>query len=151
MLLVEVLCSIALFISIIQTDGHELYVADKKFTSRFREMNVKGIQECVEACNKDRKCGAFALSGHAQCFVEDPSGGVEFNPNLSIMVKSSHHGCKKRCPEAFITLGMAGGCYYPVLDQILSWEEAEAACQELDPRAHLISINNEEVNGVNQE
>ena len=128
---------------------HQIYVANNQYSSRFTKVDIHDIQACIEACSKDKKCGAFALGdeeNRIECFLEDPSGSVlESIPNLSIMVKSSVNKCREDCPSDFLTLGLTGGCYYPVLDQTLNWEDAEAACQKLDDRAHLISLDNQEV------
>ena len=150
MLLVKVLCVMALFICLHQIDGHELYVANNTFTSTFRKLVVKGIKECFEVCDQDRKCEAFAVrefSGHAHCFIEDPTGNMTLTsrPGAVIMVKSSVNKCREECPAEFITLGLTGGCYYPILDKIHNWRAAEAACQELHQRAHLVSVNSPEV------
>ena len=106
-----------------------------------------------------------------ECFIEDTSGNItlESNSDLFIMVKVSGHRCKEDspktvapaptlislqnnetgfqdgCPGNFSTLNLTGGCYYPVLDKRLNWRAAEAACQKLDSRAHLISVDNPDV------
>ena len=142
-----VLSLILILMGLTQIEAHELYLPNKKLQIKFRGVEVPGIQECIEVCNLDRKCEALAMNGHAQCFIEDSMGNVppESVPDLIIMMKSSLNKCREDCPADFITLGLTGGCYYPVLDQELSWEDAEAACQELDQRAHLFSANNLEV------
>ena len=43
------------------------------------------------------------------------------------------------CPVPFIKIGDLICCYYPVLEAT-NWDDAEAACQELSPSAHLISF-----------
>ena len=43
------------------------------------------------------------------------------------------------CPEQFPRIGNLTGCYHAV-SQKVSWDEAEAACQALDPQAHLVSF-----------
>ena len=141
------LCLLLILMGLFQIKAHELYLLNKKIESQFREVEVPDIQECIEACNLDRKCGALAMTGHAQCFIEDPTGNVTLTsrPGTVIMMKSSVNKCREDCPADFITLGLTGGCYYPVLDQKLKWEAAEADCQKLDHKAHLITINNLEV------
>ena len=106
-----------------------------------------------------------------ECFIEDTSGNITLESNLDpiIMVKMGGHRCKEDspetvvptqalitvmnnetssqdgCPGNFSTLNLTGGCYYPVLYKTLKWEAAEASCQELDQRAHLISVDNRDV------
>ena len=140
-----VLCLTLILMGLSQIKAHELYLPNKKIKTKFRKVEVPGIQECIEACNLDRRCGALAMDGHAQCFIEDSTGRVtpESIRDLSIMVKSSERRCKERCPSDFITLGLTRGCYYPVLNETLNWEAAEAASRKLELRAHLIRIRNQ--------
>ena len=50
-----------------------------------------------------------------------------------------------RCPSSFMTsLNSSTGCYYSVPHR-LSWNDAEAECQRHDQRAHLISLDSDEV------
>ena len=125
---------------------HEIYNPRKEQSAVYIQLSTPGgIQECIEACNKNRKCGAFAWISSGQCWVEDPGGNVAIapTPGLMIMEKKRENECRG-CPWDFVTLGLEGGCYYIAMDR-LYWHDAEAACQELDPRAHLISINDEKV------
>ena len=129
-----------------QVKSHELYTGVTQYSGTFTKLSSPGgIQECIEACNRNRKCRAFAWSPTGGCWVEDPGGNATVQSiaaGLMIMVKRESK-CKG-CPEGFVSLGLDGGCYYPVLDS-RNWHDAEAACQELDPRAHLININDEKV------
>ena len=136
-----------LLLSFCLVKSHELYTSVTQYSGAFKKLSTPGgIHECIEACNRDRKCGAFAWSLTLGCWVEDPGGNttVESFASLMIMAKKKENDCKG-CPEDFVSLGLDGGCYYPVLDS-RSWHNAEAAYQELDPRAHLIHVPTLQVN-----
>jgi len=49
------------------------------------------------------------------------------------------------CPVNFTFLPAAGGCYQ-VIGEALNWNESQARCPTLDPRAHLVVIRNGEQN-----
>ena len=144
-----ILSRLFLFLYIVcvgQPKSYELYTGVTQYSGSFRKLSTPGgIQEYIEACNRNRKCGGFAWSQTGGCWVEDPGRKATVESiaiGLMIMIKMESK-CKG-CPEDFDTMGLAGGCYYPVLDRA-NWHNADASCQELDPRAHLISINNEKV------
>ena len=95
-----VLCLTLILIGLSQIEAHELYLPSKKIGLKFRKVEVPGIQECIEACNLDRKCESLAMNGHAQCFIEDPTGnvgnqGIRSIPDAVIMVKSSINKCRE--------------------------------------------------------
>ena len=146
------LCLITLSLCPCSNKAHEFYVANNDFSADFKKLNVSDVQKCIEECNKYSDCKAFAYVGspgtnNGECFIEDPSGDLTSPPatDAVVLVKMAENRCKGDCPEHFTNLTLTGGCYYPVLDQELKWEDAEAACQELDQRAHLIRLNNKEV------
>ena len=51
---------------------------------------------------------------------------------------------KIECPAPFTRIGDLTGCYRVVSKEV-SWDEAEAACQALDPQAHLVSFESKQV------
>ena len=123
--------------------SHELYAGVTQYSGTFKKLSTPGgIQECIDTCNRNRKCGAFTWSPIGGCWVED-NGGL-FSIGLVTMVKKKINKCEG-CPWDFVNLGLQSGCYYPVSDRN-NWENAEAACQELDPRSHLIRVDTSEVN-----
>ena len=139
------LYSAILFTFVCEINGHEFYTAKKDHSANFTKLDVRDAQNCIDACNRDRKCGAFSMvdqGNSVDCFIEDPSGDVRLN-HASVMVKTCGRRCVEDCPPGFTS--RVGGCFYLVMDKRLTWEAAESACQDLDCRAHLISINNQKV------
>ena len=49
------------------------------------------------------------------------------------------------CAAPFTKIGNIPGCYYPAVNEEVTWQEAEDACQALNPRAHLITFDSLEV------
>lgn len=144
-------CCVILILVFIQTIGHELYVAKKDYSASFTKLEVRNAQNCIEACNQNRKCGAFAFvdqGDSVDCFIEDHFGKVRLI-YVPIMVKNYENKCEEGCSDGFTTLGgLVGGCYRPVMNQRVQWVEAEAACRELHCAAHLIRINNIKVKNM---
>ena len=53
---------------------------------------------------------------------------------------------EETCSAPFAEIDDLTGCYHIVQsDDEASWNEAEATCQSLDPRAHLVSFQSKEV------
>ena len=48
------------------------------------------------------------------------------------------------CSTPFIKIGDLTGCYHVVLTEV-TWDEAQDACQALDPQAHLVSFETNKV------
>ena len=142
-----------------------LYILSKNIHGSFTKLDTKpyfGIQECIEACNIDKSCSAFSVisrmkSNHTNCFISNGSGSEELDSGAEVWVKldelqvSFNRTCHKQnelvgnCPSPFVELGDIPGCYYPAVNEEVTWQEAEDACQALDPCAHLISFDSLEV------
>ena len=51
------------------------------------------------------------------------------------------------CPAPFTRIGNLISCYHVVAEKA-AWDVAEAKCQDLNPEAHLVSLESEEVNAL---
>ena len=143
----------------------ELYMLSRDIHGNFTKLSIKryfGIQECIEACNTDKNCYAFGViskmnNNQINCFISNGSGSEELDSGAEVWVKLDelqvpfNRTCHKQnellrnCPSPFVGLGDIPGCYYPAVNEEVTWQEAEDACQALDPRAHLISFDSLEV------
>ena len=143
----------------------ELYMPNKDIHGSFTKLDIKpyfGIQECIEACNTDKNCYAFGVisrmnSNQINCFISNGSGSEELDFGAEVWEKVGelqvpfNRTCHKQnelvgnCPSHFVELGDIPGCFYPAVNEEVTWQEAEDACQALDPRAHLISFESLEV------
>lgn len=125
------------------------------------------VGDCLATCDLKDECEAIALlrknETSVQCYIQDTNGDARLNESAEILVKKekiesyrnrrcSEHNqsaantgtetttadAEQGCPDNFITqIGNMAGCYY-VSQSSKKWAEAEAHCQNLDPRAHLI-------------
>ena len=79
-------------------------------------------------------------SEQVECYINNGTGSVTLDSSTEVKVKEEH------CPCGFRGLVVSGGCYRFETTR-LKWNDAEAACQALDLRAHLASL---ETQGVKQ-
>ena len=64
---------------------------------------------------------------------------------LSVMPKQEmEDDVVTSCSAPFSRIGNLTGCYHVGADEV-TWDAAEDACQNLDPRAHLVSFETDEV------
>ena len=138
---------------------HQLYVLNNEIRSGFTKLDLEpysGNQECLEACNNDKQCEAIAMtyignSDLVECYVRNGTGHEDINSNVEVGVKdpkpsANNEDMPATCPSNFVTsLESSTGCYYLAVTDWRKWYEAEAECQRLDWRAHLISLDSDEV------
>ena len=144
---------------------HELYIFSKDNHAKFTKFDIKpysGLQECIEACNVDENCYAFGInsrinSNQINCFISNGSQSSILDSAVEVWVKPGEQQisvgktCLEEntlpgnCPNPFVRLRNLTGCYYPAVNEHVTWQEAEDACQDLDSRAHLISFDSPEV------
>ena len=148
---------IFMFAATISLAVPELYSSRDKTGIGFTKLEISpysGIQECIEACNKEQYL-AFGWksrinSDQIDCYVNNGTGSVELEGTAEIWVKENQREkyktcCEKLCPPYFVNLGNLTGCYYPALNEEVTWDDAQSACQLLNPQAHLITLDSEEV------
>ena len=153
----------------------ELYTLNNNMRANFTKLDIKpysGIRECIEACNIDENCYAFGVKStmksddQVDCYINNGTGPEVLDAGVEIMVKFGKHlpdikKCtmledimtkniventpKNKCPGSFVMLENLTGCYHPAVNEHVTWQEAEDACQNLDSRAHLISFDSPEV------
>ena len=137
----------------------QLYILNNQIRANFTKLNIlpySGTQECIEARNIDENCCAFGVksrmsSDQIDCYISNGTGPGELDAAVEIWVKfgkdellvnktRAMNTKTENCPSPFAKLGDIPGCYYPAVNELVTWQEAEDACQNLDPRAHLISF-----------
>ena len=143
----------------------ELYILSEDNHVNFTKLDIKrysGLQECIEACNVDENCYAFGVksrinSYQISCFISNGSGSSILDSGAEVWVKTRKQQISvgKTCLEdnilpgnclnPFVRLGNLTECYYPAVNEHVTWQEAEDACQDLNSRVHLISFDSPEV------
>ena len=138
----------------------QLYILNNHIRTNFTKLNIlpySGIQECIEACNIDENCCAFGAkskmsSDQINCYISNGTGPEVLDAAFEIWVKFGKEellGNKiltmntktENCLSPFVKFDDIPGCYYPAVNELVTWQEAEDACQALDPRAHLITFD----------
>ena len=147
---------------------NRLYILNNHIRTNFTKLNIlpySGIQDCIEACNIDENCCAFSVksricSDQLDCYISNGPGLQELDAAVEIWVKSGKEEMlinetratntkTENCPSPFVEFGDIPGCYCLAVNEYVTWQEAEDACQALDPRAHLISFESLEVRYLN--
>ena len=146
----------------------QLYILNNHIRTNFTKLNLlpySGIQECIEACNIDENCCAFGVksrmsSDQVDCYISNGHGLQELDTAVEILVKfdkeelliNERRAMKTKtetCSSPFVELGDIPGCYCLAVNEYVTWQEVEDACQALDPSAHLISFDSLEVRYLN--
>ena len=140
----------------------QLYISNNDIRINFTKLNIRpysGIQECIEACNIDENCYAFGVksrmnSEQIDCYINNGTGSEVLDAGVQIRVKFGKEELlvnkiqTENCPDPFVRLDNLPACYYPEMNELVMWHEAEDACQSLHPRAHLISFESLEVRNI---
>ena len=132
-----------------QICAHDLYVTSTEIISTFTKLDLSpysGIQECLEVCNNDDNCDAIGIkpksdSEQIDCYINNGTGSVTLDSTYEVKVKEKHRPCKFTRLESF-------GICYKMKTTARNWNDAEGTCQALDRRAHLVSLETQEVSGV---
>ena len=98
-------------------NGNNLYMTSTEVISTFTKLALNpysGIQECLEACNKDDNCDAIGIkpiqgSDQVECYVNNGTGSMTLDSTVEVKVK--HRARCVGCPSGFTGLGSFGGCY----------------------------------------
>ena len=126
--------------------------------------STSSMYDCIQACNEDENCTDFVIQRRnsnsddddINCYVNNGTGNLSlcFVPNTESFRKRDNLHDKQDpsgCPTSFSPLpcdGTRGGCYHVPPDftaRRLSFEAAEAACQRLNSRAHVVHTETLEV------
>ena len=139
--------SVLLTVAALARAKQEIYILSNGLHSAFAQLDINpysGIQECIAACNMDENCYAFGTkprinSDQIDCYINNGTGFEELDADVEVWSN------EERCPQPFTHLGNLTGCYYPALNEEVTWDDAQSACQTLDPQAHLITLDSEKV------
>ena len=126
--------------------------------------STTSMHECIQACNEDENCTDFVIQRRnsnsddddISCYINNGTGNVSlcFVQNTESFRKGNNVNLKQDpsgCPASFSPLpcdGTCEGCYHVPPDfttSRLSFEAADASCQALNSRAHVVHTETLEV------
>ena len=125
----------------------------------------RGRSECFEACEKDDNCTDIIIDSNSnsnediKCYINNGTGTMTMNfiHNVEALRKGTdldENLDSSGCPALFSPLpynGTRNGCYHIPPDfatNSLIFAAAEAACQELNCRGHLVQTETLEVTEI---
>ena len=133
--------------------------------TRVETGSTRGRSECFEACAQDDNCTEIIMDRNSNsdedinCYINNGTGTMTMNSTHSVEAFRKGTDLDENldpsgCPASFSPLpynGSRTGCYHVPADfetNLLTFEAAEAACQELNCRAHLLQTETLAVNQI---